>query len=679
MKFSYLWLKSLFPKNKLPSPEKLANILTMHSFEVKKVEKSGTDFILDIDVLPNRSDCFSHLGIAKEIAAILNFKLKNESIRLKEDRKLKTKNFVEVRVESEKDCQRYTARVILDVKVGPSPKWIQQRLESCGLRPISNIVDITNYVMLETGQPLHAFDLGKISDRKIIVRRAKEGEKILTLDEKEYGLNNQILLISDSKEPLAIAGIKGGKKAEINEKTKNIVLESANFNQFVIREGSKILNLKTDASLRFEHGLDPNLTEYAINLAAKLIGEIAGGKIAFGLIDFYPKKVFPRKIKLELDYVEKMLGVKIPKKRIIKILENLNFKVKPAKNFLLVKIPTSRSDISLPEDLIEEIGRIYGYQKIPSRSPLVTLIPPKRNLEIFWENVIKNSLKEMGFSEVYNYSFINQNDVENLKFKKDEIIEVENPTSLEFQYLRPSLIPNLLKNFQKNQSNFTEIKIFELGKVFRLQNSKVLEKKMLTGLVSGDSFFFLKGVLDSLFEALGISDFFYDEFKPTPEETEISIWHPKKIAEIKVDGKEIGFLGQISKIILRKYGIEKEITLFDIDFEELQKYCTEETFYEPISKYPAIIRDISLFVPVDVKVEEVLNKIENVSPLIKDVDLFDIYEGEGVEEGKKSLAFHIIYQAKDHPISPKEIEEIQTKIIQTLEENPDWEVRKGKI
>jgi phenylalanyl-tRNA synthetase beta chain len=675
MVFSYDWLQSFF-KRKLPKPEKLAELLTMHSFEVKEILKIKNDWGLDIDVLPNRPDCFSHLGIAKEISAIMNYELGTMNFEVTEDKKLKAKDFIEVKVENEDACPRYSARVILDLKIGPSPKWIIERLEACGLRSINNVVDITNYVMLETGQPLHAFDLDKISKRKIIVRKARNGEKIFALDEKEYELNENILLIADPLGPLAIAGIKGGKKAEIDQKTKNVVLESANFEPKTIRFGSKILNLKTDASLRFEHGLDPNLTELGINRAASLIKEIAGGKVCQGLIDFYPKKVYPRKIKLDLDYIEGLLGIKLSKREVKGILKRLGFEINEKKGQLVVKVPTFRQDVKIAEDLIEEIGRIYGYQKVPSLFPVVSLIPPKRNLEIFWENMVKDILKEIGFSEVYNYSFISENLAKNLDYKKEELIEVENPTSLEFKYLRPSLIPKLLENVQKNQPYFQEIKIFELGKVFKIEDSKFTEKKMLAGLITGDSFFELKGVLDALFQKLGISEFFYDEFEPTPEESKISIWHPKKIAEIKLDNQEVGFLGQISRRVLKKFGIKNDLSVFDIDFEKLQKYCTEETVYQPLSKYPAAVRDISVLVPRNVLVEEVLEKIEMVSPLIKDVDLFDIYEGEEIPEGKKNLSFHIVFQAKDHQVSPQEIDQIQSKIIQVLQENPEWEVRK---
>ena len=705
MLFSYNWLQSFF-KKKLPKPEKLAEILALHSFEVEEVKRVRKDWALDIDVLPNRApDCFSHLGITREISAILNYKLGIGEWKLTEDKNLKAKDFVSVEVKPRQACPRYTARVITDVKVGPSPKWIRDRLEVCGLRPINNVVDIANYVMLETGQPLHAFDSEKLEGQKIIIRFAKEREKIVTLDEEKYDLDEDILVIADEKSPVAIAGIKGGKLPEIDNKTKIVVLESANFNPKVIRKGSKTIDLKTDASWRFEHGIDPNLTEIGINRAAFLIQKIAKGNVAKGLIDFYPKKVLPKRIRLDFDYVKSLLGREIPKKEIINILKRLDFKITGVRPLQIeVEVPTFRLDISIPEDLIEEIGRIYGYQRIKATFPTVSLIPPKRNLDIFWENVIKNILKEAGLTEVYNYSFVSpeQFSIFNSQFSKvgkedksssspfaaARVIEVENPISEEQKYLRPSLIPNLLKNVQKNQKNFREIRIFELGKIFQAPRT---EKRMLTGLITGDAFYQMKGVIDSLLQKIGISNIWYDEFEATPEDSnppatlpskgrapsKISIWHPKICAEIKVDHEEIGFLGEISQKILGDLEIEGKLVVFDIDFEKLQRLSSEETIYQPISRYPAAVRDIAVLVPLEVRVEEVLNKIETAAGiLVRDVDLFDIYEGEELPEGKKNLAFHIIYQAKDRTLSSKEIDEIQDKIIKALEEELEWEVRK---
>jgi phenylalanyl-tRNA synthetase beta chain len=664
MKFSYNWLQSFFGK-KLPRPEKLAEALTMHSFEVEDVEKFGKDFVLDIDVLPNRTDCYSHFGMAREISAILGLKLKEEKWNLEEDKNLKAENFASIQVVS--GCQRYSARIIFDARVGESPDWIKERLEVCGIKPINNVVDITNYVMLELGQPLHAFDLEKIEGKKIIVRFAKKGEKILTLDDEEYDLDKDILVIADSKKPIAIAGIKGGKETGISEKTKVILLESANFDPITIRRGSIKLDLKTDASMRFSHGLDPNLTEIAANRAAYLISEICGGKVAKGILDFYPEKVLPKKIKLEIGKVESLLGTKIPKQKILKILKSLGFKVNQK---LIVEVPTFRRDVSIQEDLIEEIGRIYGYEKIENKFPVSALVLPKKNQEIFWENFVKDVLVSLGFTEVYNYSFLSKEDIENFGFEK-EAIEIENPASAFYQFLRPSLIPGLIKNVQKNQTEFSEIKIFEIGRIFKSKK----EKKALAGVIIGEKFFEAKGVIDTLLKKMGISNFYFDFYEPTPEESKISIWQMKKSAEIKIDGEEVGFLGEISRKILEKYKIKDKVVAFDIDFEKLAKLATEEHEYEPFSIYPAIVRDISVLVPKDVLVEDVMNVIEETAgKLIRDIDLFDIYEE--IEEERKSLAFHIIFQLKDRAILPEEVENAFQKIVENLEKNPNWEVRK---
>jgi len=702
MNFSYNWLQSFFKKN-LPKPEKLAELLTMHSFEVSEVKKSGQDWILDIDILPNRGpDCFSHLGIVREISAVTGLKYVTDTYVLKEDKEIRTKDFIKVEVKDKTVCPRYTVRVITDVKIGFSPKWMRERLEVCGLKSINNVVDIANYVMLETGQPLHAFDGSKLEGKKIIVRFAHQGEKITTLDEEKYELEKEILVIADSNKPVAIAGIKGGKVPEIDLKTKVVVLESANFDPKIIRRVSKRIDLKTDASWRFEHGIDPNLTELAINRAAYLIQEIAGGKICQGLVDIYPKKVFPKIIKLDLDYVERLLGIKIPHQEIITILKSLGFKINPfgklrvnpeqsrrIKNpklkIIEVKVPTFRLDLSLPEDLIEEIGRIYGYQKIPDRFPIAALVPPKRNLDIFWEDMAKDILKEAGFNEIYNYSFLSEKETETFKYSKKDLIELENPISSDFQYLRPSLIPNLLKNIEKNQPNFEEIKIFELGKIFQApphQNKfgtgqAKSEQKILAGMLTGDKFYEVKGIVDLLLNKLGISNIWYDEYQPTPEESKIAIWQPKKCAEIKVNHEEIGFLGEISPRILNNFKIISDVTVFDIDFEKLAKLTSEEHEYRPILKFPSAVRDIAVLVPREIRVAQILNKIYDTGKeLIRDVDLFDIYEGEELPNSKKNLAFHIIYQAEDRTLSSEEINNLQNKIIKALEEESEWQVRK---
>jgi len=654
MVFSYNWLQSFFTR-KLPKPDKLAELLTLHSFEVSEIKKVKSDYVLDIDVLPNRAgDCFSHIGVAREIAAVADLIFRGQTSH-KFARGLTSTDFVSVEVKNSAACPRYTARVITDVKVGPSPKWLEDRLEACGLNSINNIVDVANYVMLEIGQPLHAFDLEKLEGKKIIVRSAKEGEKITTLDNQVFNLNPKILVIADAAKPIAIAGIKGGKGPEIDEKTKTVVLEAANFNPAIIRKGSRELGLKTDASLRFEHGVDPNFTEFAINKAASLIQKVAQGNAAKDSVDFYTRKVYPQKIKLDLKYAESLLGVKIPEREIRSIFNRLGFKVIGARHPLTVQVPTFRLDVSIPEDLVEEIGRIYGYDKIPSVFPMASLVPPQKNDSVFWQNQIRDILKEAGFTEVYNYSFQ----------KEENPVEVNNPTSQEFKYLRQNLITNLLKNIEKNKKNFSQISIFEIGKVFREKTEKI----MVSGIAAGQDFYQLKGVADLLFEKLGIAGVWYDDFQATPEDSPRSSWKTKRSAEIKVSNIEVGFLGELKG--------EQKIVAFNLDFEKLKELAQEDQAYKPISKYPAAIRDLAVLVPTFTKVEEVLNVIETAGGVLAvDVDLFDIYEGEGAGDGKKNLAFHIVYQAQDRTLTSIEVYQIHQNIIKTLEENPTWQVRK---
>ena len=514
---------------------------------------------------------------------------------------------------------------------------------------------------------------------------ARKGEKIITLDGEKYNLDGTILVIADMKKPVAIAGIKGGKDPEIDEKTKIIVIESANFNSRVIRLSSQKLGLKTDASLRFEHGIDPNLTEIAINRASYLIQKIAGGKVAQGIVDVYPKKVFPKQIRLDLYYVWKLLGVEISRNTVLNILKSLQIKTKSEKsNILVCEIPTFRRDLVIPEDVIEEIGRVAGYEKLPATFPQVSLIPPKKNLERFWEEIAKNSLKEAGFSETYNYSFIGEGLREIFGYNKEkELIEIENPVSEEYKYLRPSLIPNLLKNTSLNLRNFDDFGIFELGKIFFRNKKQIREKRMLTGLIAkkgsqgSEDFYKMKGVIDSLVTKMGISNVWYDEWKISPEESKISLWDLKRAAEIKVDQKEIGFLGAISPKVLSAMKIKNPVFVFDLNFDLLSQLAVEEHEFRPLSRYPAAIRDLAVLVPRAVKVEEVLNLIEQAGGiLVRDVDLFDMYEGEELPGGKKNLAFRIVYQAEDRTLESREIEKIHQNIIKNLEKNINWEVRK---
>jgi len=652
MKFSLDWLQSFFDKK---LPKDIGEVLSLHSFEVESEDKG----VLDIDVTPNRPDCFSHLGIAREISAILGLKLKEPETKLKE--KGETKVIIDVK--DSNDCPRYVGRIIKNVKKGKLEKYIQERLRDCGVEPINRIVDLANYVMLETGQPLHAFDFDKI--KKIVIRRAKKGEKIKGLDDKKYELDKDILVIADSK-PIAIAGIKGGKDTAVGKDTKTILLEAANFNPILIRKASQKLNLRTDASMRFEHDLDQELTIKAIDRLAGLIGGDVMKKI-----DICAVKTKQRKLKLDLKRVKSLLGIKITQDKAKKILISLGFEVDSK---LEVKIPSNRKDIQIQEDLIEEIGRIYGYQNIGSKFPELALMPAKRNEDIFWSSKIKDFFKEHGFYEAYNYSFIRKKIGDNFG---GPLVELENPYSEGLYYLRPNLLLGLLDNIKENKKHFKEdLRIFEIGKVFRKTDKGVKETNILSVVLTGDDFYSLKGIVDSLLESLGISDAFYDSVQADPNKSQMLYWDLKQAAEIKSNNEELGFIGSISSLALKHLKITDNVLAIEIDADKLIESAEEENQYQPISKYPAAVRDIAVLVPLDIRVVDVLNQINIIGSLLKDVDLFDMYEGEGLPDNKKNLAFHLVFQADDRTLTAKEIDGMINKIIKTLEKDPQWEVRK---
>ncbi|HOF44869.1 MAG TPA: phenylalanine--tRNA ligase subunit beta [Candidatus Pacearchaeota archaeon] len=620
MIFSYNWLQSYF-REKLPTPEKLAEILTMHSFENEYIEKKGSDYILSIDVLPDRAgDCFSHNGIAREISVLLNKKITYPKIKTKET----LKDSILIDIENSDDCLRYTALIIKNVKIEESPKWLKERLEVCGINSINNIVDITNYVMLETGQPMHVFDYDKISGG-IITRKAKKGEKISLLGGKEYILDENVLIIADEEVPLAIAGIKGGKKAEITNETKNIVLESANFNHKLISTTARRLNIRTDASLRFEQNIDPNLTSYAIDRAASLIGLPSSSKI-----DVYKKKLKPWNIKINIDEINKTLGIDIPKKEVEKILKNLGFIVKEN---MVIEVPTYRQDVTIPENITEEVGRIYGYDKIPLTLPYFSE-PAKINYDIFWRNKAKDIMKELGYSEVFGYSFIGDQEKDDFNLTVREII---NPVSSYYKYLRPTIIPQLINFTKENLKYFDKVKIFELGKVFDKR-----ERMVLSGAISSNDYLLIKSDILALFNKLGISKFSFGK------------------EEIK-----------IGKDVIGKAGIKSGITFFEIDFEKIQKNAVDNKEYKHVSYHPIASRDISGLIDEGAEIEEIVSKIKNID-LVKSVEVFDVFKGKNVPPGKKSISLTINLQSEEKTLDGEIIDEIITKIKKTI----NWEERK---
>ncbi|MDD5589595.1 MAG: phenylalanine--tRNA ligase subunit beta [Candidatus Portnoybacteria bacterium] len=678
MKFSASWLNEYLEKTL--KPQEMVDLLTMHAFEVESLEKFGDDFILDVKILPDRAhDCFSHMGIAKELAAISGIKFVPPKADFAEDGNLQAKDFISVKITAKDLCPRYSMRVATDIKMGQSPKWMQDRLSACGLRPISNIVDITNYIMLETGQPLHAFDVDKVGEKKIIVRRAKEGEKIVTLEGKKYDLSPENLVIADAKVAIGIAGIKGGEGPEIDQNTKVVAVESANFEPTNIRRTSKAFNLRTDASMRFENGFDPNLTEIALARAIFLMSEIAGGKVAAGLVDAYSVKAKPRKILLDVDWAQKLIGVQILPQEMIDILKRLEIPAKAIKKgkFIEAIAPTSRLDLRAQEDLAEELARIFGLDKIPAQTPSGIMIAATKEESLVYEDKIKDILAGAGWSEAQNYSFVSEEDAK--AFEIAGQVKIKNPISQDQKYLQPTLIVNLLKNTNENLKYFDNVRLFEIGRSFMMTGEKPVESHKIAAVISNrnfkksaEGFFELKGLVHILFEKLGISDVWFDDEISFDLAPWLKIFHPVKRALIKSGQKEIGWIGEIKEKILNQSGIKNEIVAFELDLPALVALASEERAYQAPSKYPAIMRDLAILVGDDVKIESVLNIIETMGgSLLFDTDIFDIFE-TGV---KKSLAFRLIFQSDERNMTDKEVNEIMEKIIKAIEEE-GWQIRK---
>ena len=694
MKFSYSLIKKLVPainphtkrglasltqKNKYPrygvgvkSKKDLINKLNLHFFEAEDL--SGN--VLDISIPPNRfSDAASHIGIAREVSAILGLKYK-EIKPLKINPQSREVKPLKVEIQDKNLCPRYVAQYFENIKIAATPKWVKDVLIDCGLRPINNVVDIMNYAMLETGQPLHAFDYDKLatSDKRqatIIVRRAKKGEKITTLDDKSYELNENILVIADIKRPLAIAGIKGGKEAEVDKNTKRIVVESANFNGVNIYKSSKTLKLSTDASLRFSHNISPELTIIGLNRASQLLAEVSGAK-AGQIVDVNFTKSRKKIIKFNLEKFNQFIGLNLDVKTARLYLERLGFKINQnqklkAENSFLVEAPLLRQDIELFEDLAEEAIRLHGYNRLKSRPPHIHLHLSGFEDQIVLKDKIRKVLTAAGLSEVSNYTFVGETDLVFGKNWKGKAIELENPISSQFKYLRPSLAPHLLKNIEGNFRFFDEVKIFEIGKVFLGDKNNKLNEKLILGLALASKnnkqvFFELKGVIKEFFGKIGLVDYLMPEMVDGN-----NYLQSNEVLKIESDGVVIGYLGGVNKGF-----IKGDAALAEIDLDALLKLVVEEHEYRPLPKYPSMMRDISILVEPTVRVGEIMQAIQEVDlKYIEDVDLIDEYD----VASKRSLTFRVIFQAQDRTLTNKEINQEMEKIVKILKNKFKVQIR----
>jgi len=647
------------------------------------------DFILDIDITPNRPDALSMIGIARDVSALSGGKLKKPEFQLKEIEEPVSK-WIEVIIDDPIGCPRYAARVIKDVKIGKSPFWLRRRLECCGMRAINNVVDATNYVLLETGHPLHAFDysllsaLPKEQAKKILVRRAKDKEKFFTLDGIERTLNREILLITDGGRPVAIAGIMGGMESEVTEKTKDVLLESAYFDPRVIRRGRMSLGLITEASYRFERGADPNVIIKAADQAAYLMQNLCEGKVLKGVVDNYPEPVRPARITFRPQRCSKVLGIGIGEKEIEDILSNLEISVsEKSSSGLSVEVPTFRPDLTREIDLIEEIARIYGYDKIESAfragGELFTSISEEERLI----RKIKSFLTGRGLFEVISNNLVDPVKMSRINPSK-EAVKVLNPLNEGLSILTTSLSYNLLSIISWNLNRKEkDLRIFELGKVFwsTIENQSVERLKLEIALGGRKTpafwgekekqtdFYDLKGILEDLLYELKIEGI---NFSP-----KVSNLFTEEVSfELQSQDQVLGSLGKVNEEILKLFEIEQEVFLAELDFQTLSELIPPAGFFTPLPKFPRVERDISILVDEAILSSE-LEKIirESGGELVEKIYLFDLYRGAQVPIGKKSLAFAIWYCSEEKTLTDEEVEKVHKRIIEGLKTGFGAELR----
>ena len=685
MKVQVDWLKE-YTEIDVPADE-LGHVLTMAGLEIESHETvdlpdGEKSEVLELNVTPNRGYCLSHIGVAREVSALLN-----KSLKLSDPIKaLATKSgavAVEDRVSVEnlepELCPRYCALVIENVKVGPSPKWLKDRLIAIGLRPINNIVDITNFVMMEYGQPLHAFDRGLLAGNKIVIRRAKKGEPFASLDGTELKLEPDALVIADGDRPVALAGIMGGTNSQVSEATSHVVLESACFDPATVRKGSKKYGLRSDSSYRFERGVDWNGVVSAQARAALLIKELASGEICSGRIDIYPEAGKPIVVPLRVSRVNQLLGGSFTAEQIQGLLSRLGMEIAEPSETMQVKIPSFRPDLSREVDLIEEIVRIDGFDKVGTVFPVAGVRPVKIAVRQKIIKKVREVLCCTGFSETVHYSFIENAHAEEFKMafalEQDQMIVLKNPLSSENDTMRTSLIPGLLKTAALNLSKGQKpLKLFEVGSVyFANSNKNRTEKAVLSAIVLGPyeltpwkprgkeyDFYDLKGTLETLAEHLHL------KLKTSPGGK--SFLMPGKSVRVHVNDIELGYLAQVDPAQKLVHEIGQNVYALELDLGALENAISSSLQFQKIAKFPETYRDISILVDRQVTSEQVAGLIlKTGTPLIQKVELYDHFEGKKIQADKKSLTFALSFQSAERTLSDEEVTPLFERIIKTLE------------
>ncbi|UJS17574.1 MAG: phenylalanine--tRNA ligase subunit beta [Candidatus Jettenia sp.] len=666
MKISYNWLKEY--AYFYLSPEELADKLTNAGLVVADIKPVEDDYCLEVEVTSNRPDCLGIIGITREVIAAVGGELRIPDTDF-ETLSTKVTKFIDVTVEDPVLCPHYTARVVRHVTVRPSPEWMQKKLRCIGIRPVNNIVDITNYVMMETGQPIHAFDLDKISDQKIVVRRALDGEMIVAINGVKRALFHDMLVIADSKRPVAIAGVMGGKETEVSDSTRNILLECALFEPGHVRRTSKELGVFTDSSYRFERGTDPGGIERASKRAVKLMKELADGEIVSGVIDIKQREYEKKRIPLRIERLQKILGIEIKRDIASDILKRLQFTiVNEIDNFIDVVVPSFRGDIYREIDLIEEIARIYGYNNIPAKTSICVRGSIKSKYEVV-EDCIRQFFIGLGFYEVKTFSIVDISPLQSVKlWSEQDALDIANPLRQEESRMRTSLLPSLInaKRYNVNHGN-ESIKIFEIARVYLAGDKLPHEKTCLSLLIDAD-FFTLKGIIESLVLHLGIS-----LKREWISFSEPKLFRDERAAKIQLDDKTLGYLGEAS----RELGFKTSFCLSELDMDFLAEKSNFEKRYHPLSLYPPVFRDLAIIVDEEVlwtSIEKCITAT-HIS-FLKGIHFFDVYRGKQIPAGKKSVAFNLCFQAEDRTLKSEEVETAEWTILDVLHTTLDAELRK---
>ena len=639
------------------------------------------DTVLDISITPNRPDCLCVIGVAREIAALTHQRVKYPRPALT-DQGEEIHQKTSVTILDRDLCPRYVARMIEEVKIGPSPGWMSNRLERVGIRSISNVVDVTNYVMMEYGQPLHAFDFEVLEGGRIVVRRAKEGEEFITLDGVKRNLDGEMLMICDAAKPVAIAGVMGGLNSEIRDDTKRVLLESAYFDPAGNRRTSRKLGLETEAAYRFGRGIDYGGCLTAANRASQLIQDLAGGRVVEGVVDAYPVPIKPSPIRLSVKKVHQILGTEVSAERMRNYLEDLELEVlEGGGDGLVVTPPSFRGDLEREVDLIEEVARMDGYEKIPLTLPEGPPSSEERSKEFVVERKAIDTLIYHGYHEVITYSFTSPASWDTVGLSSDdprrEHLRILNPLTEDLSVMRTTLIPGLMETARYNVSRkVSNLKLFELKKVFLPQKNERLPKevKFLAGLAMGFDrdahwafsprsvdFYDIKGCVEGLLDDLQIEGATFSKVDDVP------YLHPGKAAKIVVDHEVLGVLGEAHPQVLGHYEVQGAVYLFEMDFGKMVKWAGEGKRFRPLPKFPAVYRDLSLVVDQDLEVARVMETIRAFDqPFVEEVTVFDIYQGPPIPAGRKGVSYRIRYQANDRTLTDEEVNRYHENLLSRL-------------